>query len=212
LKADWVTDAMRNRGAKQLCRMKSEIGDLEMVEFVALRPKAYAYSLSDGKVEKRAKGVARAVCKRFNLKHYKSVLFAERCLVAEQTTILKFDYQLTTFTSRKTALSPYYDKAALVNAIDIVPYGYDLADDGCAFEETEEGEETDADTVVVSTDSDEEEYEESDEECEETDEESEESEEGEETDEESEEGEETDEETDEESEEEEESEESDAEW
>ena len=43
---------------------KDECGGKSMAEFVALRPKLYAYKMDDGKSTKRAKGVQKAVIKQ----------------------------------------------------------------------------------------------------------------------------------------------------
>ena len=43
--------------------MKDELGGKIMKEFIELRPNCYSYSMNDGKVDKRAKGIKKCVTK-----------------------------------------------------------------------------------------------------------------------------------------------------
>ena len=44
--------------------MKDELGGKIMTEFIALRPKTYAYLMNDGRSNKKAKGAKRCVIKK----------------------------------------------------------------------------------------------------------------------------------------------------
>ena len=53
-----------------------------MIEFCALRAKAYAYSMEDGSKHKKAKGTKKCVIKReLMFKHYKNSLFNDKIIL-----------------------------------------------------------------------------------------------------------------------------------
>ena len=56
--------------------MKDELGGKIMIEFVALRPKLYAYRKLDDKEDKRCKGIKKCVVKKtLDFDDYKRYLF-----------------------------------------------------------------------------------------------------------------------------------------
>ena len=56
--------------------MKDELGGKIMTEFVALRPKLYAYRQLDGEEDKRCKGIKKCVVKKtLGFDDYKKCLF-----------------------------------------------------------------------------------------------------------------------------------------
>ena len=67
--------SMANR--KVMGTFKDETSGRPIAEFVGLRPKMYAYRFSDGKIEKRAKGVSSAALKSINFDAYLRVLRGE---------------------------------------------------------------------------------------------------------------------------------------
>ena len=56
--------------------MKDELGDIVMIEFIALCPKLYSYKVLNGAESKKCKGIKKYVVKRtLTFEDYKSCLF-----------------------------------------------------------------------------------------------------------------------------------------
>ena len=62
--------------------MKDELGEEIMTEFVALRPKTYAYLMDDGGGDKKAKGTKKCVIKRLlKFNDYKDCLLNNKIVL-----------------------------------------------------------------------------------------------------------------------------------
>ena len=65
--------------------MKDELGGKIMTEFVALRPKTYAYVMDDGNSDKKKKGTKEFVIKRvLKFNHYKDCLLNNEIILKSQ--------------------------------------------------------------------------------------------------------------------------------
>lgn len=91
--------------------MKDELGGKIMTEFVALRPKTYAYKQLDGKQDKKCKGVKKCVVKKtINFDDYKSCLFERENVYKEQLLFRAHQHDIYTTRQHKLALNADDDK------------------------------------------------------------------------------------------------------
>ncbi len=115
-----------NKNKKQVGYMKDECGGNDILEFVGLRPKSYAYQVNrirddDGNwkynvQEKKCKGVRKCVIKKeITIDDYRECLLAIRSR----------QHNIGTEIINKMALSAYDDKrVVLEDGINTLPYGY----------------------------------------------------------------------------------------
>ena len=111
-----------------LGKFKSEVGDKIITEFCGLNPKSYAYNyLENDKIKtgKRAKGISTSVVdKQIEFKDYKEVCETSTTQTRQIYNIKSVNQQLFTMFEKKVALNCFYDKMAMANEIDCIPYGY----------------------------------------------------------------------------------------
>ena len=116
-----------------LGKLKDEVNTLIMNEFLALNPKVYSIIHQDqdktgqiiDKNKKTMKGVSKAVVKKeITHKDYKHVIDTNNPLTKNITSIRSFNHQLYTYKQPKVALTSFYDKMKMVDAINCVPFGY----------------------------------------------------------------------------------------
>jgi len=109
-----------------LGKMKSEVKYNMLVEWLALNPKCYSYRyLVDGKVKEsqRAKGLSMPVVdKTIEFNDYHDVMTTAEPQTRQIYNIQSFNQQLFTTFEDKQALSPFMDKARLLDAINTEPY------------------------------------------------------------------------------------------
>ena len=127
-------DMKDNSNKKVLGKFKDEMGSLLIKEFTALNPKVYSIihqHEDEHKVfhenynEKTYKGVSKVVVKQeINHNDYQEVLNTNQSKDRTVMSIRSFDHQLYTYEQTKTALSSFYDKMQMVDAINCVPFGY----------------------------------------------------------------------------------------
>jgi len=96
---------------KIIGKMKDELGGKTMTEFIALRPKMYAYEKLDGGVDKKCKGTKKCVVKKqITFKDYKQVLETGDVQYRTQQRFISDKHQVFTQSVRKVALSANDDK------------------------------------------------------------------------------------------------------
>lgn len=108
---------------------KSEVGALNILEFVGLRSKMYSFVLAENNgsltENKVAKGVKKSVISR-DLHHsdYKKCLFAVKQYENSFTHIRAKSHKVATTEQRKITLSSFDDKRFLLDAVNSLPYGH----------------------------------------------------------------------------------------
>ena len=91
--------------------MKDDLGGEIMSEFIALRPKMYAYEKLDGGVDKKCKGTKKCVVKKqITFKDYKQVLETGDAQYRTQQRFISDKHRVYTQLVRKLALSANDDK------------------------------------------------------------------------------------------------------
>ena len=106
--------------------MKDELGGKIITEFVALRPKTYAYITDDCKEDKKAKGSRKCVIKReLKFNNYKDCLLNDKVVLKSQQRFKSERQDVYTENTNKIALSRNDDKRLIVlDKITSYPYGY----------------------------------------------------------------------------------------
>ena len=96
---------------KIIGKMKDELGGKILTEFIALRPKMYAYEKLDGGVDKKCKGTKKCVVKKqITFKDYKQVLETGDVQFRTQQRFISDKHQVYTQSVRKVASSANDDK------------------------------------------------------------------------------------------------------
>ena len=104
--------------------MKDELGGEIMSEFVALRPKMYAYKV-DSKEFKRCKRVKKCVVKKdIKFKDYKRCLMTGEIEYRAQTMFRSRLHEITTIETNKLALSREDDKRIYIDNINSLARGH----------------------------------------------------------------------------------------
>ena len=90
---------------------KDELGGKIITEFVALRPKAYAYLNDYGNDHKKAKGTKMCVIKqKLMFQNFKDCLFNNKNVCRSQQRFKSYNHDVCTEEVNKTALSNNEDK------------------------------------------------------------------------------------------------------
>jgi hypothetical protein len=127
------SDMKDNSNKKVLGKFKDEMNTLLIQEFLALNPKVYSIMhqemKQDGEIvdhnTKKCKGVSKTVVKKdIKHEHYKKVLDTNKKEHRSITSIRSFNHELYTFRQQKVALTSFYDKMVMTDAINCVPFGY----------------------------------------------------------------------------------------
>ena len=93
--------------------MKDELGGKIMTEFVALRPKLYAYRKLDGAEDKKCKGIKKCVVKKtVDFDNYKKCLFdqVDKSVYRSQLMFRSKKHEVYTIEVNKVALNRNDDK------------------------------------------------------------------------------------------------------
>jgi hypothetical protein len=110
---------------KALGKMKDEVPNSVITEFIALAPKVYSFITNEGENKKTAKGVQRAVLKKqINHKDYKDTLETGNKQQHKQTIIRSYKHQLFTVEFMKDTLSAFDSKVYRIDKNTGHPYGY----------------------------------------------------------------------------------------
>ena len=106
--------------------MKDEMGGYIIIEFVALRPKTYSYSMDDDSEAKNAKGTKRCVVKRMlKFNDHKDCLLNNEIILKSQQRFNSEAHNVYTTDINKIALSSNDDKRLQTfDRITTYPYGY----------------------------------------------------------------------------------------
>jgi hypothetical protein len=96
-----------------------------ITEFVALRPKMYAYELANGQGDRKSKGTKKSVTAQLKLQHYRDVLLTSETIRREQHNIQSHAHQLFTQRQNKIALSPFDSKRWIAPCgVKTLPFGH----------------------------------------------------------------------------------------
>ena len=114
------------KNKKVIGLFKDECGGVPITEFVGLKPKSYSFETSDGKVEKKCKGVKKYVVKKHNThKDYKEALFSGTPQYRTMNTIRSRGHEVGSEKINKTALSADDDKRIILeDGIHTLANGY----------------------------------------------------------------------------------------
>ena len=114
------------KNKKVIGLMKDELGGKIMTEFVALRPKTYAYLTDDCKEDKKAKAKKKCVIKRvLKFNNYKYCLLNDKPVLKSQQRFKSERHDVYTEEVNKIALRSNGDKRLWTsNKITSYPYGY----------------------------------------------------------------------------------------
>ncbi len=109
-----------------LGKFKDECAEKQMIEFVGLRSKLYAFACDDGCESKKAKGVTKsAIAKDLNLNLYKSVLFDRKKKHISMNIIRSKDHEIYLSEAHKIGLNPFDDKRYILNdGISTLAHGH----------------------------------------------------------------------------------------
>ena len=109
-----------------LGKFKDECAEKQMIEFVGLRSKLYAFACDDGCESKKAKGVTKSViAKNLNLNLYKSVLFDREKKHISMNIIRSQDHEIYLSEAHKIGLNPFDDKRYILNdGISTLAHGH----------------------------------------------------------------------------------------
>ncbi|XP_072158587.1 uncharacterized protein [Bemisia tabaci] len=127
---------------KVMGTFKDETAGRPIAEFVALRPKMYAYRFADGEVEKRAKGVSTVALRSLNFDNFMSVLRDPESRMSDSMRrIGSRKHQLYSFETSKTTLSGLDDKRCVMeDGVNTLPWGHREIKDRCKFDDDDDDE------------------------------------------------------------------------
>ena len=106
-------------------KFKDELGGQEMIEFIALRSKMYAYKTPTSEA-KKLKGIAKNVVKKvISLSDYKNSLFNNATYYHDMRTLRSINHEMYVQEVNKKSLCPFDDKRYIFeNGIETIPYGF----------------------------------------------------------------------------------------
>ena len=110
---------------KVLGMFKDELGGIIIIEFCALRAKAYAYLMQDGSEHKKAKGTKKCTVKReIIFENYKESSFNDKTIIKSQQRFRSDHHKVYTEEVNKIALSSNDDKRIQTSdKVTTYPYG-----------------------------------------------------------------------------------------
>ena len=113
------------KNKKLIGLFKDELGGKIIREFVALRAKAYAYLMEDGRENKKAKGTKKCVIEReLMFESYKDSLFKNKIILKSQQRFKIDHHKVYTEEVNKIALSSNDDKRLQTfDKVTTYPYG-----------------------------------------------------------------------------------------
>ena len=113
------------KNKKVIGLFKDELGGKVMIEFCALRAKAYAYRLDDDTEKKKAKGTKKCIVKReITFKNYMDSLFNDEVTIKLQQRFRSDHHRVYTEEVNKIALRSHDDKRLQTfDKVTAFPYG-----------------------------------------------------------------------------------------
>ena len=113
------------KNKKVIGLFKDELREKIITKFVALRAKAYAYLIEDGKEHKKAKGTKKCVIKsELMFENYKDSLFNDKIILKSQQRFKSDHHKVYTEEVNKIALSSNDDKRLQTfDKVTTYPYG-----------------------------------------------------------------------------------------
>ncbi len=123
---DHFSGLYSGKNKKVIGYFKDECGGEIIKEFVGLRAKSYSYEMSDGKAEKKCKGVKKYVVKKYiTHEDYKECLFSGVSQLRTMNTIRSRKHDVGSEKINKTALSADDDKRVISeDGIRTMAYGH----------------------------------------------------------------------------------------
>lgn len=103
--------------------LKNESPNAEIVSFVALKAKTYAYLTKDNVLNSKCKGVKKNARKKILFDSYKQCIFSDTIHKVGQYSLGAKDHRNRLMHAKKTAFSSFDDKRYLLCSIHSVPYG-----------------------------------------------------------------------------------------
>ena len=113
------------KNKKVISLFKDELGGKIMIEFIALRAKAYAYLKEDGSKHKKARGTNKCIIKReLRFENYRESLLNNETILKPQQRFLSDYHEVYTEEVNKIAISSNDDKRLQTfDGIMTYPYG-----------------------------------------------------------------------------------------
>jgi hypothetical protein len=119
-------DMFDSTNKKVIGKFKNESPEHQIIEFVGLRSKVYAYTTDNNKDHKKCKGVKKSVVKKdLTVDLYKEALFSRKAKEIKQNTFRSHSHVIFTEEITKIALSSFDDKCFVKdNNIDTYTFGH----------------------------------------------------------------------------------------
>ena len=116
------------KNKKVIGLFKDELGGKSIIEFFALRARAYAYKLDDDIEHKKAKGTKKCIVKReIIFENYKDSLFDDKVIIRSQQRFRSYNHKVYTEEVNKIALSSNDDKRIQTfDKVTTYPYGTNI--------------------------------------------------------------------------------------
>ena len=113
------------KNKKVIGLFKDELDGKSIIEFCAIRAKAYAYKLDDDTEHKKAKGIKKCIVKReIIFENYKNSLFNDKEIIRSQQRFRSYNHKVYTEEVNKIALSSNDDKRIQTfDKVTTYPYG-----------------------------------------------------------------------------------------
>jgi hypothetical protein len=123
---EYFSEKTRNKNKKRIGCIKDELGGKIIKEFCGLKSKLYSIIYDNDKIKTTAKGLQRAVLKKFvNHNHYKSVIEKNNLYYLNMKRIQSKNHQIGTLSIKKLIYSPIDDKRYLLeDGINSLAYGH----------------------------------------------------------------------------------------
>ena len=110
---------------KVIGKMKEELNEEIIEEFVGLRTKIYSLKTKKEEMKNVKGGKKNVVKKDISHRDYVDCLFEERKFMHTMQAIQSFKHQLYTIKQNKVSISPYDDKRYLMDdGVSSLPYGH----------------------------------------------------------------------------------------
>ena len=121
----FIDPCLQVKNEKVIGLMKDELGGKIMIEFIALRPKTYAYVIDNCKEDTKAKGTKKCAIKRMlKFNDYNNCLLNDRAVLKSQQRFKSERHDVYNEEFNKIALSSNDDKRLqTLDKIITYPYG-----------------------------------------------------------------------------------------